>query len=330
MKRRPAHPAPAPEAASLEAPPAVVAEPTPAVASPESAQRAMAEAPVLTEESAAALLGEMARRGQDPGHALDGALFVASAGFADLDRATLGELGERFAKSWSGRSASEQRLIEAYMRHAREGEPLSLEAIAAGRTLFAEGVRAMPAASRERLRALFAEAVRAGIAHWQRAEERAQEASLTPLPSEETPTPELAESPREPAEVTANADDRRSEAAERDSSPKASDWDELNAKNQRWHQRYRSAKAEVDRLQAEVAKLEEDAKNNFVAGYATVRIGDRIVTKTPDPSSPYKSYAERIQERLPAARRELADAKLRLAAVEEGARKDGVASGQLY
>ena len=337
MKARPADPASPPEVASQKLLSSVITEPTPAVANVDSARRAMEEAPVLTEESAAALLTEMARRGLGNERMLDSALFVASTGLADLDRATLGELGERVAKSWGARSASEQRLIQAYMRHAREGEPLSPEVIAAGRTLFAEGVRALPAASQERLRALFAKAIQAGIAHQLRAEESAQVASLTPLPSAETPSAEApsaepaeqAERPRSSARATADADDRRSESPE-SAAPGASDWDRLNAKNQHWRQRYQSAKATVDRLEAEVAKLEEDAKNNFVAGYRTIRVGDRIVTLQPDPNSPYKSYAERIEQRLPAARRELAAAKQALTQVEDAARRDGVGSGQLY
>ena len=332
MKARPADPASPPEVASQKLLSSVITEPTPAVANVDSARRAMEEAPVLTEESAAALLTEMARRGLGNERMLDSALFVASTGLADLDRATLGELGERVAKSWGARSASEQRLIQAYMRHAREGESLSPEVIAAGRTLFAEGVRALPAASQERLRALFAKAIQAGIAHQLRAEESAQVASLTPLPSAETPSAEPAEQaerPRSSARATADADDRRSESPE-SAPPGASDWDRLNAKNQHWRQRYQSAKATVDRLEAEVAKLEEDAKNNFVAGHRTTRVGDRTVTLQPDPNSPYKSYAERIEQRLPAARRELAAAKQALTQVEDAARRDGVGSGQLY
>jgi hypothetical protein len=346
VKRGLADPALAPEAASQQAPPAVAAEPTPAAASVELVQRAMAEAPVLTPESARALLTEMARRGQGPGHSLDSALLVASVGFEDLDRATLVELGGDLARSWSPRSASEQSRIQAYMRHVREGEPLSPEAITEGRALFAEGVRALPAASQERLTALFARALDAGIAHQQQAEERARVAAVTPLiaaeapsPAEETPPPSApgatADATRRPGSratnpvETADGPSPSSEAAE-SPSPGDSDWDKLNAKAQRWRQAYRSAKADVDRLEAEVAKLEEDAKNNFVAGYRTVRIGDQLITENPDPNSPYKSYAERIQTRLPAARRELADAKLKLAAVEDAARRDGVASGQLY
>lgn len=347
MKRRPAYPAPAPEVASQEAPPAVVAEPKPAVASLEPAQRAMAEAPLLTPESARALLTEIARRGQDPGHALDSALFVASVGFADLDRATLDELGERFARSRSARSTSEQGRIQAYMRHAREGEPLSPEAIAEGRALFAEGVRALPAASQGRLRALFAKAVAAGIAHQQQAEERARVAALMPLQSAQMPSPARAEIPpqsaqaradasrwpgtsgRNPAAGTTDGPGPTSEAAE-SASPGESDWDKLNAKNQRWRDVYRPAKAKVDRLQAEVAKLEEDAKNNFVSGLRPLKRGESYGSNLPDPNSPYTTYAQQIQIRLPAARRELDQARQALAWVEEAAHKDGVASGQLH
>lgn len=333
--RRRADPAPTPEAPSQEALPAAVAELTPSLASPESVPRAMAEAPLLTSESALALLTEMARRGQHLGHALDGALFVASAGFADLDRATLGALGEGFAKSWSGRSASERDRIQAYMRHARHGEPLSPNDIDEGRALFTQGVRALPAASQERLRALFAKAVAAGIAHQQQAEERARLAALTPLPPAETPSPALREVPTRFAEARPNTSPGPgpgigSETAS--SGPSA--WDQLQAKIQQWRQRYRPAKADVDRLQKEVAKLEEDAKNNFVAGPVStseaVRRATGITHKTPIQNSPYTTYAEQIQVRLPAARRELDMARQVLASIEEAARKDGVASGQLY
>jgi hypothetical protein len=103
--------------------------------------------------SAGALLAEMARRGHDPGHVLDNALLVASTGFADLDRATLRELGERFAISWSARSGSERGVIQAYVRYARGGEPLSPEAIAAGRTPVAHRLPAVHHPRRERARA---------------------------------------------------------------------------------------------------------------------------------------------------------------------------------
>jgi len=310
----------------------------------------MAEAPLLTSESALALLTEMARRGQHLGHALDGALFVASAGFADLDRATLGALGEGLAKSWSARSASEKDRIQAYMQHARHGEPLSPNAIDEGRALFTQGVRALPAASQERLRALFAKAVAAGIAHQQQAEERARVAALTPLPPAETPSPDLREVPTRSAQARPNTSPGPgtsgnpvaaktdgpgigSETAESASSGPSA-WDQLQAKIQQWRQRYRPAKADVDRLQKEVAKLEEDAKNNFVAGpVATseaVRRATGITHKTPIRNSPYTTYAEQIQVRLPAARRELDMARQVLASIEEAARKDGVASGQLY
>ena len=346
MKRRPAYPAPAPEAASQEAPPAVAAKPTPAVANLEPVQRAMKEAPVLTPESARALLTEMARRGQGPGYALDSALLVASVGFADLDRATLAELGDYSARSWSARSASEQSRIQAYMRHLREGEPLSSEAIAEGRALFAEGVRALPAASQGRLTALFARALDAGIAHQQQAEERARAAALTPLvlaetssrAQRETPPPSTqaradasrwpGRSARNPVEA-ADGPSPRSEAAE-SVSPEESDWDKLNVKIQRWRQSCRPAKADVDRLQAEVATLEKEAKNNFVAGPRPLRPHESVGMNLPDPNSPYTSRAEQIKSRLPEARRELERAKLVLAAVEDAARKDGVGSGQLY
>jgi hypothetical protein len=344
VSRRPAHPAPAPEANSDETPPDAAAEPTPAVASPELVQRAMAEAPVLTPESARALLTEMARRGQDPGHTLDSALVAASAGLADLDRATLVEFGRHLAASWSARSASEQDRIQAYMRHVREGEPLSSEAIAEGRELFAEGVRALPAASKGQLTALFGKALDAGIAHQQQAEERTRVAALTPLVSaepsaeEETPPPftrarpDASRGPESSAGdfvETADEPSPRPEATE-GVSPGDSDWDKLNAKTQRWRLSYRPAKATVDRLQAEVAALEKEDKNSYVAGLAAAMPGAPRGTGMPDPNSPHVSRVQEVKSRLPVARIELAQAKQVLAGIEEAARKDGVGSGQLY
>jgi hypothetical protein len=140
---------------------------------------------------------------------------------------------------------------------------------------------------------------------WPPAEESAQEVSFT-QPSSETPSPAAP------------------------SAEEASDFDRLKAKSERWRERYQSIKAEVDRLQAEVAKLEEETKNTLVGGLATEWIGGQLVVKTPDPTSQYKSSVERNRERLPVARGELANAKAALAAIEEAARRDGVASGQLY
>jgi hypothetical protein len=147
----------------------------------------VADAPLLSPGAARELLAESARRGQAPTHALDGALFVAGVGFADLDRATLDGLGEMFSQSLSTRSAADRGRIQAYMQYARAGEPLSPEAVAAGRALFAQSVRSLPAGSQARLTALFEKAVIAGIAHQQQAEERARQAALAPLPAVETP-----------------------------------------------------------------------------------------------------------------------------------------------
>jgi hypothetical protein len=49
-----------------------------------------------------------------------------------------------------------------------------------------------------------------------------------------------------------------------------------------------------------------------------------------DPNYPYTTYAQQIQKRLPEARRELEAARQSLARIEEAARREGVASGQLY
>lgn len=177
------------------------AVPAPSGPSAEQIDAAVAEGAVLTREAAEALLGEAARRGESAEHPLDSALYVASLGFGDMDRATLDELGELMTRSWKTRPAGDQGLIHAYMRHARQGEPLSPDAIDAGRALFVAGVRGLPAASQARIKTLFAKAVAAGIGQRARAEDRTRVAALTPLPPPEGP-PSPAPRPVTPSSPT--------------------------------------------------------------------------------------------------------------------------------
>ena len=166
---------------------AAPAEPTGAAVTEEQVRQAVAAAPLLTSEAARVLLTEQARRGQATTHALDGALAVASVGFADLDRGTLDELGQLFRGTWGHRSDAQVGRIQAYLQYARAGEPLSPQSVAAGRALIVEGVRALPAAAQGRLGVLFEKAVAAGIAHQQQAEERARVAAAMPLLPVEAP-----------------------------------------------------------------------------------------------------------------------------------------------
>jgi hypothetical protein len=96
--------------------------------------------------------------------------------------------------------------------------------------------------------------------------------------------------------------------------------DALQQKTEMWRGRYRSAKASVDSLEREVADLE--ARSSRIAGIATDKSSYR------DPN--LRTDAERTAERLPRARTQLSAARERLRQVEDGARRDGVSSGQLY
>lgn len=100
-----------------------------------------------------------------------------------------------------------------------------------------------------------------------------------------------------------------------------SDMDRLRRKSEVWRGQYRGAKEAVDRLEREVAELEE--KQSRIASIVTFS-GPGIR----DPN--VRTEAERTVERLPRARAELEQARQRLSQVEEGARRDGVGSGQLY
>jgi len=69
-----------------------------------------------------------------------------------------------------------------------------------------------------------------------------------------------------------------------------------------------------------VADLE--ARESKIAGIAT----DKTAYRDPN----LRTDAERTVERLPKAREQLARARQRLAEIEEGARRDGVSTGQLF
>jgi hypothetical protein len=247
----------------------VPAIPSPAVPSAEQVAQALAEAPVLAPDAARALLEDAARRGEAPGHALDVALYVASAGFADIDRATLDELSGLFAKSWRTRSAADQGRIQAYLRYARAGEPLSPEAAAKGRALFGEGVRSLPPAAQARLTALFGTAVTAGITHRQRAEERTRVAVLNPPPLAEAPAPTAetslqarAHASRWPAAEAGSGDGTltavTAESAGQDASEPGLTRSTGRGESY-WRSRAASARSAVEAAEKNVRRLEEQA-----------------------------------------------------------------------
>ena len=273
MKTRAALPPPAPEAANVPTPPAVVepAAATPSAVSEEMVRQAVAEAPLLAPEAARALLVETVRRGRLADDALGVALFVAGIGFQDLDRATLAELSELFSRCWNSRSAADQKRIQAYMRYARAGEALSPEAIAAGRALFVESIRVLPAESQRRLTSLFTRAVTTGIAHQLQAEERARLAALSPFPAAETQTP----TPGSDTSGPATAYRRRGSAAAAigpaavvdgsSGEPRGADADEPSRDasagrgESYWRSRAQGARSAVAAAEKRVRELEEKA-----------------------------------------------------------------------
>ena len=362
MKNRTTSPAPSPTAASLPAPPAGVAEPaeppTPAVVSPEQVQQAVAEAPLLAPGAARALLTEAARRGQVPGHALDSALHIASVGFADLDRATLDELGDLFARSWSARPARDQGRIQAYLQYARSGEPLSPEAVTAGRTLFVESVRALPAASQGRLTAAFGKAVATGIAYQQQAEERARVAALTPLPPAEAPPPALADDLPESAQArdhtsrwpttSATSPVAAPASGEPSAESDAGDRGSRGRSESYWRSRAAGARSAVESAEKRVRDLEEQATRGGPvvpgplppacqagvrynpAGLSPVKLRDESRNAVSCDSEILRQQGARnTQNQLDAARESLTRAQKALDALEDEARRAGALPGWL-
>jgi len=124
--------------------------------------------------------------------------------------------------------------------------------------------------------------------------------------------------PRPESEDKANGTNSSKESSESTTAP--SGMDELQRKIEKWRGRYRSAKASVDSLEQQIADLE--AKNSKIAGIATDNSSYR------DPN--LRTDAERTVESLARARSALTRAREQLSQVEDGARRDGVASGQLY
>lgn len=353
LKTRTASPAPSPSAASLPAPPSGVAEPaepTPAAVSPEQVRQAVAEAPLLAPGTAQALLTETARRGQIPGHALDNALYIAGIGFADLDRATLDELGELFARSWSARPARDQARILAYMQFARLGEPLSPEAVTAGRTLFVESVRALPAASQARLTAAFGKAVAAGIAHRQQAEERARVAELAPPPPQAHNLPQAEQARAHAWGGAMTGESSLVEARGSSGSSVGYQSDERGASGQGeayWRSRAAGARSAVESAEKRVRDLEQQATRGGPlvpgplppacqagarpgGGEGSVELRDRSRNTVRCDSEILRQQGARItQNQLDAARESLKRAQTAHDALDEEARRAGALPGWL-
>jgi hypothetical protein len=98
-----------------------------------------------------------------------------------------------------------------------------------------------------------------------------------------------------------------------------SEMEKLKAKSALWRSRWRQAKDQVEKLEKELAELEEEASHIAQIAQVGPETGPRPRTR-----------AEYVIYRLYTVRKELQGAKQRLADVEAGARQAGVASGQLY
>jgi hypothetical protein len=113
-----------------------------------------------------------------------------------------------------------------------------------------------------------------------------------------------------------------------------SDYNTLKQKSEAWRARYRPAKERVDALEREVADLEKQAGRKAslpVGGIPGRPIRDamgRTIAYEPPPTVVTES--DTAKGLLPQRRQELARAKQELSSVEDGARRDGVGSGQLY
>ncbi len=108
-----------------------------------------------------------------------------------------------------------------------------------------------------------------------------------------------------------------------------SDYSKLQQKTASWRAKYRSAKAQVDALERQVAELEAKAQQpggGAAVNTAPVRDANGKVLLL----GRTKSEGDAARERLPQARQELARARQALSSVEDAARRDGVGSGQLY
>ena len=344
------------EAAGEPRPSPLPAVTTAGAVSDAQVQQALSEAPLFAPDAARALLTEALRQGRPPQHALDLALYTASLGFADLDRAKLDELGSLFAVSWSKRSAADQARIQVYLGHARSGEPLAPEAIANGRELMTASVRSLPGSAQARLGLLFGEAIQAGIAHQARAEEGALAAASLPPPDDATPfiepgglpepTPETAgvgadgSSGSYGAAVAETEGTYASEASGAEDRSRADD-------ESYWRSRARAARAAVDNAEREVRRLEssvgvvapaapagaacQTGTSASMAGRGAIELRElaKKSAKSCDAEVLRQQEGYKRRDQLDAARQRLVQAQRALADLEDEARRARALPGWL-
>ncbi len=132
-------------------------------------------------------------------------------------------------------------------------------------------------------------------------------ATPQPKPTREAVTPSPATSP--------------SPASSSDSS--SSDMQALERKIAKWQARYAAVKARIERLEKEVAALEDEKSRTMITfDPPSVHPGPRHLSN--------ETIARSIDTRLARARQQLEQAQKEQEDVMERARVDGVASGQLY
>ena len=308
-------------------------------------QTIIRDVPILTPEAARALLEDASRRGVPLGHPLDAGLFAAGRGFEGMDQASLDELTRLVAGVWEARSAAEVIRIQAYLQHARTGEPLSPGQVEAGRAMFTEGVRSLAPAVRKRLADLLGRAIEGGILGRRKAEERTRLAALNPVSIDAAPTPAATPtSPRRHPLLTPHPTRGAREQASRERrEPSPSGRGESY-----WRSRAASARAAVERAKARVRALEDQlARMGPNAGLGTTSqacvegapyspgepiIAFRDSTKgmvTCDTEILAMNKAKGLQGQLEAAREALRNAQEALNELPNEARRDGALPGWL-
>ncbi len=138
--------------------------------------------------------------------------------------------------------------------------------------------------------------------------------------------------PMPPARVAADQSNVRPVAEQ----PEETEMDRLKAKLAHWRAAFQPLKNRADALEREVADLQEKASRSGLPGPAPGKPifgpGRAIIgyesSGSSGPRPLHEGEAARL--RLPHAREELARAKLDLERVENEARRDGIAPGQLY
>jgi len=141
---------------------------------------------LLNRAAGEALALDALERGLTPHGLAETGLVVAEQGFERLGARELSELGTLVGRVQAGLSPAERRAVEYYRERIRRGD--SVEQAEADRALelLRRGFAKLPAGDRERLQALYAEAIASSLRHRREAEGRTREAMLAPPPPSTT------------------------------------------------------------------------------------------------------------------------------------------------